>query len=192
MAINLKEIIANGLLEICEWKPLDKITVKQVLEKTGVSRQSFYNHFIDMDDLIHYIYDSKVVPKYNSKNLDMNFYKNLVESFDNMRKYKKFMIQACKMEGQNCLKDYIFTHCEEFDLQFHQKLYGSQPMPESLKLATIYHAHASSSMSLSWILSGMGVSSEEMARLICQMRGVGMEALFKDGAHPGNPYEIRE
>ncbi|MDO4467686.1 MAG: TetR-like C-terminal domain-containing protein [Bacillota bacterium] len=190
MAINLKEILASGLLEICEWKPLDKITVKQVLEKTGVSRQSFYNHFLDMDDLIHYIYDSRIVPKYNGKNLNMNFYTSLVESFNNMRKYKKFMVQACKMEGANCLKDYIFKHCEEFDLKFHQSLYGSV-LPEDLRLATIYHAHASSSMSLSWILSGMSVSSEEMAKLICQMRGAGMERLFQDGAHPGNPYKIQ-
>lgn len=192
MTINIKDILADGLLEICEWKTLDKITVKQVLEKTGVSRQSFYNHFLDMDDLIHYIYNTRIIPKYNAKNLTLSFYPSLVESFNNMRKYKKFMIQACKMEGQNCLKEYIFKHCEEFDLKFHQKLYGSTPMPEALKLATTYHAHASSSMCLSWILTGMSVSSEEMAKLICQMRGIGMEKLFQDGAHPGNPYEIKE
>ncbi len=61
-------------------------------------------------------------------------------------------------------------------------------MPEALKFATEYHASASSSMTLSWILSDMPVSSEEIAGLIVKMRGIGMDILFKDGEYKKNPY----
>ena len=91
------------------------------------------------------------------------------------------------MEGQNCLKDYILKHCEEFDLAYHQSLYGSEPMPEALRFATKYHANASSNMTLSWILSDMPVSSEDLASLIVQMRSLGMAELFKNGK--SNPYQ---
>ena len=43
----LKEILANGLLDLCHKKDLSQITVKDLLEATGVSRQTFYNHFLD-------------------------------------------------------------------------------------------------------------------------------------------------
>ena len=89
------------------------------------------------------------------------------------------MKQACLMEGQNCLKDYIFNHCKEFDLKWHQELYGDEPMPESLRFATEYHATASSSMTLSWILSDMPVSCEEISKMITEMRGIGMEQLLR-------------
>ena len=163
MAINVKNIIASALLELCETKSLEALTVKQILEKSGVSRQTFYNHFIDKNDLIQYVY--------------------------NMKKYHYFMKQACLMEGQNCLKDYIFNHCKEFDLKWHQELYGDEPMPESLRFATEYHATASSSMTLSWILSDMPVSCEEISKMITEMRGIGMEQLFKNGKTKGNPYK---
>ena len=52
MAINVKNIIASALLELCETKSLEALTVKQILEKSGVSRQTFYNHFLDKNDLI--------------------------------------------------------------------------------------------------------------------------------------------
>ena len=48
MAINVKNIIASALLELCETKSLEALTVKQILEKSGVSRQTFYNHFIQI------------------------------------------------------------------------------------------------------------------------------------------------
>lgn len=188
MAINVKNILANALLELCEVNSLESMTIKQLLDKTGVSRQTFYNHFIDKNDLIQYVYDTKIVPDFNDENMNMNFYESLLITFQNMNKYHKFMKQACMMEGQNCLKDYIFEHCKEFDLKWHQELYGTEPMPEPLKFATIYHATASSSMTLSWILSDMPASCEEMAKMIVQMRGIGMDSLFKDSKAKGNPY----
>ena len=189
MAINVKNIIAIALLELCETKSLEALTVKQILEKSGVSRQTFYNHFIDKNDLIQYVYKEKIIPDFHDNNMNISFYDSLVIAFENMKKYHHFMKQACLMEGQNCLKDYIFNHCKEFDLKWHQELYGDEPMPESLRFATEYHATASSSMTLSWILSDMPVSCEEIAKMITEMRGLGMEQLFKNGKNKGNPYK---
>lgn len=186
MAINVKKIIADALLDISERKKLQEITIQDLLNETGVSRQTFYNHFKDKNDLIQYIYETKIIPDFSETKTQIDFKNSMVKTLNNMKKYKNFMKQACLIEGQNCLKDYIFQHCQEFDLAWHQHLYG-QPLPEALRFATIYHANASSSMTLSWILSDMIVDSEEMATMITNMRAVGMDILFKDGKK--NPYE---
>ena len=46
MAIDIKEILANGLLDLCHKKDLSQVTVKDLLETTGVSRQTFYNRLL--------------------------------------------------------------------------------------------------------------------------------------------------
>ncbi len=189
MAIDVKEIIVSGLLSLVETQSLEKLTVKDILEKTGVSRQTFYNHFQDKNDLIQYIYMTKIIPDYNNGYEDIRFYDSLLNTFNRMKEYHVFMKQACMIEGQNCLKDYIFEHCREFDLKWHQELYGDKPMPDNLKFAIQYHATASSSMALSWILSDMPASCEEMAALITNLRNVGMDTLFADGEHK-NPYRL--
>lgn len=190
MAIDVKEILADGLLQLNQDQPLSNITIKQLLAHTHISKQTFYNHFLDKNDLIQYIYEKKVIPDFNDQNLHLNFYDSLVISFRNMRRYHKFLKEACLMEGQNCLKDHIYQHCREFDLKWHQELYGDKTMPDTLRFATEYHATASSSMTLSWILSDMPVSEEEIAALITQMRGIGMEKLFADGNNKDNPYKV--
>ncbi|MCD7893454.1 MAG: TetR family transcriptional regulator C-terminal domain-containing protein [Erysipelotrichaceae bacterium] len=187
MALNIKEILTDGLLELNKTQSLSTITIKQLLSYTKVSKQSFYNHFLDKNHLIQYIYETKIIPDFNDDNLNLSFYDSLVISFENMLKYKKFMKEACKMEGQNCLKDYIYQHCRAFDLKFHKELYGGE-LPETLYFATEYHATASSSMTLSWILSDMNVDVKEMAQMITQMRSIGMEKLFEKAGR--NPYEI--
>ncbi|MBU3136776.1 TetR/AcrR family transcriptional regulator C-terminal domain-containing protein [Clostridium gasigenes] len=189
MAIDVKEIIADGLLQLCEEIPLEIITIKQLLEATGVSRQTFYNHFLDKNDLIQYIYLKKIIPRFDDTSIEINFHHELLVAFQNMKKYHVFMKQACMMHGQNCLNDFIFEHCRTFDLEWHQKRYGNEEMPEALRFATEYHATASSSMTLSWILSDMPASCEEMADLITELRSIGMKKLFENAEIKGNPYK---
>lgn len=190
MSIDVKKILANALLNLCQKQSLQPITVSQLLKETGVSRQTFYNHFKDKNDLICYIYDTYIVPDFDEHHMDIDFYESLLQTFQNIKKYHKFMKQACQIEGQNCLKDYIVEHCQQFDLKWHQNLYGSDPMPDDLKFATIYHANASSSMTLSWILSNMPVPCEEIVDMIVQMRGLGMDKLFHSSEnYLGSPYQ---
>ena len=188
MAINIKELLANALLDLCESTSLKSITIKDLLNHTGVSRQTFYNHFKDKNDLIQYIYVSKIIPCYHDSKVEIDFYTSLLDSFNRMKKYRIFLKQACLLEGQNCLKDYIFEHCKQFDLDWHQHLYGKNPMPDTLRFATEYHSLASSSMTLSWILFDFPISCEEMADLITELRSVGMDQLFADGDYIKNPY----
>lgn len=190
MSIDVKKILANALLNLCQKQSLQSITVSQLLKETGVSRQTFYNHFKDKNDLICYIYDTYIVPDFDEHHMDIDFYESLLQTFQNIKKYHKFMKQACQIEGQNCLKDYIVEYCQQFDLKWHQNLYGSDPMPDDLKFATIYHANASSSMTLSWILSNMPVPCEEIVDMIVQMRGLGMDKLFHSSEnYLGSPYQ---
>ena len=81
MAIDIKEILANGLLDLCHKKDLSQITVKDLLEATGVSRQTFYNHFLDKNDLIQYIYNHKIINHFKGQNQNLNYYETISNLF---------------------------------------------------------------------------------------------------------------
>lgn len=124
MAIDINELFAEALLRMMKDKPLFSITVKNLLEETGASRQTFYNHFRDRNDLVCYIYNTRIIPEYGdpcTENLD--FSSSLLRSFENMKKYRNFMEQALRDESAGSLKDYIFIHCASFDMKWHQQFY---------------------------------------------------------------------
>lgn len=43
--------LGNALIALILEKPIDKLTVKEVLDRAGVGRSTFYLHFRNMDDL---------------------------------------------------------------------------------------------------------------------------------------------
>ncbi len=55
MSENIKEKIVYAFLEMTDKKGIDKITIKDLVEKCGISRQAFYYHFRDILDVIEYI-----------------------------------------------------------------------------------------------------------------------------------------
>ncbi len=50
MAINVEKLIVDALMELCNSKPLSKITVSDISKTSGVSRTTFYKHFQDVYD----------------------------------------------------------------------------------------------------------------------------------------------
>ena len=40
-------VLAESLKELSESRPLEKITIKEITDKAGVIRPTFYNHFQD-------------------------------------------------------------------------------------------------------------------------------------------------
>ena len=48
MAVNAKSMIADAFIKLSGEKNIDKITVKDIVDECGISRQSFYYHFQDI------------------------------------------------------------------------------------------------------------------------------------------------
>ena len=55
MAENVKEKIAETFLAMTARKSFDKITIKDLVQECGISRQAFYYHFQDILDVIEWI-----------------------------------------------------------------------------------------------------------------------------------------
>lgn len=51
-----KETFGDALLALARSEDLERITVKQIVEKSGLSLQTFYNHFRDKEDLVAWMH----------------------------------------------------------------------------------------------------------------------------------------
>ena len=54
-----KEIIARTFTELLDEKPVSKVTVKDIVERCGVNRNTFYYHFRDIPDVVEFILKKK-------------------------------------------------------------------------------------------------------------------------------------
>jgi len=190
MAINIHEILANTLLEMCKTRPLKSISIKDILDESGVSRQAFYNRFHDKNDLIQWVYEHKVLCEFLNNGPESTYYQNTLNFYRAIEKFHCFMRQACQIQGQNCLTDFIYTFAIDYDLKWHQYYYGDEPLPKDLVFASKYHSVAAISTLIDWILSKDPEPPEVMAWRITSIRKLNFSDIIFG---PGNSfYAIEE
>ena len=193
MAINVKSIVADALLRLCETKSLSKITVADLQKESGVSRQTFYNHFKDKQDLIQYVYEHRVIALWQvPTDLSLDYYNAKLSLLESDAKYYKFLKQALKLSGANCLRNFMYEHSKKFDRAWHQAFYGKEPLPEELVFASDYHSAAIMHMRIEWIMADIPIPPEQFLDNLIRMKAHSLnELIFKDRAAQ-SPYAIAE
>ena len=63
--LDAKNIFVNSFIKIIGSKFTGKITATDVINESGLSRQTFYRYFIDLDDLVYYIHDQNTALSFN-------------------------------------------------------------------------------------------------------------------------------
>lgn len=56
-AIRSRKLITRALADLLQEKPLDKITVTDVVRRAEINRGTFYAHYTDIPDVLHHIID---------------------------------------------------------------------------------------------------------------------------------------
>lgn len=116
-----KQLFCDALMQLCEEMPLGKITVTKVVQRAGTARQTFYNHFKDLNDLVSYLpinYLSSRSTKPHDEDAVKRAYLFAVE-------HKPFFCQLPYHAGQNNFRETFIAWIEEG----HYQRYISNEMP---------------------------------------------------------------
>lgn len=116
----------EALLEMCETRKLPEITVTALIERTGTARQTFYNNFHDINDLISYVpinfMGTYAQPPY--------FAKTVYEAYRYARKHKGFFCQLPFHQGQNNFRDTFVAYYRDL----LRKEFVTDDLPEAERL----------------------------------------------------------
>ncbi|MDO4566758.1 MAG: TetR/AcrR family transcriptional regulator [Oscillospiraceae bacterium] len=199
MAIDVKKLTVDALLELLETKSLAKITIGDIQEKTGISRQTFYKYFRDKQDLIQYIYKTKILSKFKAPDdynynfsddfdSEFDFGDSLIACFEADNKYRKFMKQAIQLNGQNNLRDYMIRHSEEFDCMWLEQMCG-KPLTDFQRAVSKYHSNANIQTRINWILTDSPLTPKEKALFLIRLRTISVDGVMADASSEKGPWQ---
>ena len=57
--VSNKDVFSKALIELSKETKIKNINVIDIVENSGLSRQTFYRNFYNIDDLIYYIHKKK-------------------------------------------------------------------------------------------------------------------------------------
>lgn len=163
--------LANAMKECMRTAPVEKITVKEIVETCGLTRQTFYRNFQDKYDLINWYFDKLLAKSFEHMGQGKTVYDALVKKFTYIQEEQKFFSAAFRYDEQNSLRQHDF----ELILAFYENLIceknGKFPEENVLFLLEMY-CNSSIYMTVKWVTGEVTCTPEELAeRLVDGMPG---------------------
>ena len=160
-----KYCFAQAIKKLMKRESLEEITVKQISDESGFSRQTFYRNFLDKYDLINWYFDKLLHISFDQMGSGKTVYDGLVLKFNYIKKERVFFSVAFESDEQNNLKEHDFLMIYDFYINMLTKKNEEIP-DENLKMLLEMYCWSSIYMTVKWVLDGMKMSPENLALLM--------------------------
>ena len=165
---SVDDLLAQSFKELACQQPIEKITIKQITDRAGVIRPTFYNHFEDKYNLLEWIMIKDIVTPVQPLLSNGMINEAMILIFHNMRKEKDFYMHASKLEGQNSFRGMIEQGIQLVlgsmivDQMGSKKPINRWLTPEHL---AEYYSQSITYVLMTWIQGGMEMPPEELAQV---------------------------
>lgn len=165
-----KRALAASITTLLEKKPLDRITIKDITDECGVTRNTFYYHFQDVYDLLSYIFREQadqILREYAGGEDWKDFFLNILTYLNENQKMIENVYYSMRQEE---LEAYIKKVVGMYALQIIDIQAKDMGVDELVKktVADFYH-NAFAGATLQWIKEGMKTDPVLLADLYDSM-----------------------
>jgi AcrR family transcriptional regulator len=170
MASYTKQLIINTFIQLLNERPLDKITVKDIVAICGINRNTFYYHFVDIPSLVEEILQTEE-EKVLLGHMQMEQWE---ESFITAARFalenKKAIYHIYHSVSRENFERYLNHIAEDVMTRFVDRVsQGKCIAPEDKSLIVRFYRSALSGMILDWLNSGMSYDPEQVIKRLGKM-----------------------
>lgn len=157
MASNLtKQAITASFMKLLNRKPLDKITVRDIVEDCGLNRNTFYYHYRDIYALLQEIFETETKECISRHRPDSSWQAGFTEVVGFALKNKRAVFHVFNSAKRELFEKYLFDVSESFMADIvHKEAEGLEVNAEDLKYITVFYKHAVGGILIEWLLLGM-------------------------------------
>lgn len=167
MTIVIKRVLASTLKEMAEKKSLSKITINDLTQACDVSRQTFYNNFKDIYDLVEWIYLKEVVTPIEREKIYDKWQDALTSIFQYISKNHVFVLNTYRSFGKGFLEKVLRQEIELFlSNQVFKKIEVTKEEAKQVEFSYSFYTYALVGVGLDWIEKQMPESVEELVERI--------------------------
>ena len=186
MANFTEKAIRSAFLELLDQRPLNKITVKDITERCGINRNSFYYHYQDVPTLIQQILEDeskKIIGEYPSID-SIEDCMNAAAGF--AAEHRRALLHIYNSVNRDIVEQYLWQVCLHTVNVYVDTVFPPNGIgDEDRDIIIRYHSCEAFGIVLGWLQSGMREDIRPFIHRLCQLRkGFPAELIKRCGSDP--------
>ena len=167
-----KREICAALKTLMAQKPLNKITIVEIMQSCGMARQHFYYHFEDIYDLLRWMIQSEAISLLEQQEGALLWKEGLLQLFRYLEENRAVCLCALKSLGRDHLRRFfeadIYAIIHRTIEQFGESI-GIRSRLDSfvdVEMLTHFYVVALAGMTESWLLGEIDRTPEELIQFV--------------------------
>lgn len=152
MARRTQTVIMQTFIGLLAQKPLDKITVKDVIEEADINRNTFYYYYENIQDLLDAFFEQELQKFSESTERTDSFAKEYIRACASIRDNRRAIHHIYLSENRQLISNYLKTAAEQFVGRFVREAAAPYALDED-GIAYVVHLYSYSvlGITMQWI-----------------------------------------
>ena len=175
-----KKAINQAFLELLTEKPLEKITVKDITERCGVNRNTFYYHYQDIPTLLEGIL-SDAADTFVLEYPQLNSIDECLAAAMEFARTNKRVIMHIFSSGSHASISSLWRICDHVIRKYAETVFPEAPLSDSdRELFIRYHKCATFGLIIDWLQNGMKEEYVNDMQRLCQLKKGSAELIIEN------------
>lgn len=158
-----KSAIMSSLVKLLNEKPLDKITVKDIVEDCGVNRNTFYYHYHDIYDLMKDIFRLETEKALERVGQQQSWQEGFLYSAQFILENKRAVYHVYSSMERDQLERYLYSIAEYIMISYvRSQAEGLDASEEDIRLLALFYKHAVVGIYNEWLQQGLKGDPQEV------------------------------
>ena len=175
-----REKLARAVKAEMEHAPLDKITVTQIVERAGLTRQTFYRNFQDKYDLVNWHFEQLAQRSFKQMGAGLTLREGLIKKFEFLKGERTFFSQAFRSRDHNSVVAYDYQCILEFYTGILKRKLRVEKLPQDIAFLLEMYCGASIEKTVEWVTTGMERPIPELVDLLLEAMPKRLQELLSD------------
>lgn len=185
-----RRAISETLKALMLQKPLDKITIGEIMDACGMRRQHFYYYFTDIYDLLRWTFEEEALQLRREQSGDLPWQEGLLQLFHYIADHRAICLCALDSLGREYLKQLFETDISGIVRRTVDRLARENGFPENAAMedtAVRFLTLALAGVMESWLRGELTQTPEELIGIFSTIfqdyiRGVKLRPSGAEGA----------
>lgn len=160
-----RRAISEALKALMLQKPLDKITIGEIMDACGMRRQHFYYYFTDIYDLLRWTFEEEALQLRREQSGDLPWQEGLLQLFHYIADHRAICLCALDSLGREYLKQLFETDISGIVRRTVDRLARENGFPENAAMedtAVRFLTLALAGVMESWLRGELTQTPEEL------------------------------
>lgn len=149
-----KKAIKETFIELLDERPLNKITVKDIVEACGINRNSFYYHYQDLPALLEEIIEERLQMLMSDHPAIGSIEDSFDAALDFVLDHKRAVLHIYNSVSRDVFERYLMEVCRYVVTTYIETAFAGQE-PEKKEMLIRYHKCACFGHIIDWLNTGM-------------------------------------